>query len=724
MISCKLWLRRFQRISLTLVGSLLLCGSVAAADFRAGAAVVDVTPTQLPVLVNGGMLSNSADAVHSRLSARAIVLDDGKIKLAIVVVDSCMMPRELLDHAKLLAAEKTGIPPERMLISATHTHSAPSSLAALGTDADSAYVPFLRVKLAEAIEAAADNLEPARVGYTVANAAPYTALRRWIRRPDRMLADPFGNISVRANMHPGYLSLDATGPSGPEDPDLSLISFQSTTGRPIALLASFSMHYYSTAALSADYFGLFAERMQQQIAPGEGETQHPPFVAVMAHAPSGDIWRRDYSQPAPQQPQTMSSYTDGLVDIARKAYPEIQYSEDVTLAMAQAKLPLKYRIPDKQRLQWAEQIVAAMQGRLPKTTTEVYAREAIILNEKQDTELILQAVRIGEIGLTAIPNEVYALTGLKLKAQSPLPMTMNIELANGAEGYIPPPEQHLLGGYNTYPARSAGLEVQAEPKIVETVLQLLEQVASKPRRVYRPTNGPAAQAVIASQPIAYWRLDEFSGPHAVDSVGLFDAIYEPGVVFYLPGTRSAQFNRAGETNRAAHFAGGRLRARLPQLKSDYSVSLWFWNGMPNDARPVSGYLFSRGREHALGGPGDHLGIGGSAAHTGKLIFTTGDGTGNLLSGETVIDRWTWNHVVLVREGERVRVYLNGNPQPEIDASVKMTIPTSVAQLFLAGRNDNDSNFEGKLDEISVYDRALTVEEIERLFTSAAEPGDS
>lgn len=724
MISCKLWLRRFQRISLTLVGSLLLCGSVAAADFRAGAAVVDVTPTQLPVLVNGGMLSNSADAVHSRLSARAIVLDDGKIKLAIVVVDSCMMPRELLDHAKLLAAEKTGIPPERMLISATHTHSAPSSLAALGTDADSAYVPFLRVKLAEAIEAAADNLEPARVGYTVANAAPYTALRRWIRRPDRMLADPFGNISVRANMHPGYLSLDATGPSGPEDPDLSLISFQSTTGRPIALLASFSMHYYSTAALSADYFGLFAERMQQQIAPGEGETQHPPFVAVMAHAPSGDIWRRDYSQPAPQQPQTMSSYTDGLVDIARKAYPEIQYSEDVTLAMAQAKLPLKYRIPDKQRLQWAEQIVAAMQGRLPKTTTEVYAREAIILNEKQDTELILQAVRIGEIGLTAIPNEVYALTGLKLKAQSPLPMTMNIELANGAEGYIPPPEQHLLGGYNTYPARSAGLEVQAEPKIVETVLQLLEQVASKPRRVHRPTNGPAAQAVIASQPIAYWRLDEFSGPHGVDSVGSFDGVYEPGVVFYLPGTRSAQFNRSGETNRAAHFAGGRLRARLPQLETDYSVSLWFWNGMPNDARPVCGYLFSRGREHALGGPGDHLGIGGSAAHTGKLIFTTGDGTGNLLSGETVIDRWTWNHVVLVREGERVRVYLNGNPQPEIDASVKMTIPTSVAQLFLAGRNDNDSNFEGKLDEISVYDRALTVEEIDRLFTSAAEPGDS
>ena len=76
----------------------------------------------------------------------------------------------------------------------------------------------------------------------------------------------------------------------------------------------------------------------------------------------------------------------------------------------------------------------------------------------------------------------FAITGLTLKAYSPLQPTFNIELANGAEGYIPPPEQHKLGGYTTWPARTAGLEVQAEPRIVEALLQLLEKVAARPRR--------------------------------------------------------------------------------------------------------------------------------------------------------------------------------------------------------------------------------------------------
>ncbi|HUT90914.1 MAG TPA: LamG domain-containing protein [Thermoguttaceae bacterium] len=688
------------------------------AEFRAGAAVVDVTPLELPVLVNGGMLSRSADKVKAKVNARAIVLDDGRERLGIVVVDSCMMPRPLLDEAKSLAARQTKIRPDRMLISASHSHTAPASMGCLGTEADPNYVPFLREKLAEALVAAETNLEPARVGWAVANAEAFTALRRWIRRPDRIAEDPFGNPTVRANMHAGRNWDDVTGESGPEDPDLSLISFQAKDGRPIAVLANFSMHYFGDQALSADYYGLFSEGLKSRIA-ADRDDDHPPFVGIMSHGCSGDIWRRDYKNATPTEEEqyTIDRYAEGLLEIARGAYETITYNEDADLAMSEARLNLRYRVPDKQRLEWARRIVDAMGDRPPKNTTEVYAREQIILDERQSTEIVVQALRIGDIGIATTPNETYALTGLKLKLRSPLAKTMVIELANGGDGYVPPPEQLLLGGYNSWPARSAGLEVQAEPKITETALLLLEEAAGRPRRDFHESRGPASAALREAKPAAYWRLDELAGPVAVDATGQNrDAFYEPAVAYFLEGPRSDAFCTGGETNRAAHFAGGRVRSRIANLGDKYSVSLWLWNGMPVDARDVTGWIFSRGRDHGLGPHGDHLGIGGTAGHPGKLIFLHGNDTEGAkpLAGRTEIQRWSWNHVVFVRDGETVRIYLNGNSAPEIETKSPAGFPDAFNQLFFGGRCDNQSNWEGRLDEIAVFDRALSPEEIERL----------
>jgi hypothetical protein len=688
------------------------------AELKAGAAVVDVTPVKLPVLVNGGMTSRSADKVKAPVNARALVLDDGRQRLAIVLVDSCMMPRPLLDEAKQLAAKRTKIRPDHMLIAATHSHSAPSSMGCLGTDADAAYVPQLRDKLVEAMAAAEAKLEPARVGWASANAAEYTALRRWIRRPDRIVNDPFGNPTVRANMHAGANWDDVTGESGPEDPELSLISLQDKDGRPLAVLANFSMHYFGDQALSADYYGVFCETLKSRLAKDDG-TNRAPFVGIMSHGCSGDIWRRDYTKPAGSRGEdlTLESYTDRLLQIAVQALATIAYRGDVDLAMAETRLQLKYRVPDKQRLEWAQRIVATMGDRPPKDTTEVYAREQIILDERQSAEVVIQALRIGDIGVATTPTETYALTGLKLKLQSPLRNTMVFELANGGDGYIPPPEQHLLGGYNTWPARSAGLEVEAEPKMVEAALQALEKVAGRPRREFQQSRGTAAQALLAAKPVAYWRLDEFAGPRALDSSGQNrDAFYEPGVVFFLEGPRSDLFCTAGEMNRAAHFAGGRLETRMAGLKDRYSVSLWCWNGMPAEGRETAGWLFSRGHNHGLGSSGDHLGVGGKANSPGRLIFLHGDGSAGakMPASRTALKRWEWYHVVFVRDGEAVRVYLNGTSQPEIETRAAAGFPAAFDRWFFGGRCDNDSNWEGRLDEIAVFDRALSAEEIARL----------
>jgi neutral ceramidase len=90
-------------------------------------------------------------------------------------------------------------------------------------------------------------------------------------------------------------------------------------------------------------------------------------------------------------------------------------------------------------------------------------------------QLKLQAIRIGDLGIAAIPCEVYGSTGLAIKAASPFGTTMNISLANGAEGYLAPPEQHKLGGYTTWRARTSCLEELAEPKIKAAVVGLLSK---------------------------------------------------------------------------------------------------------------------------------------------------------------------------------------------------------------------------------------------------------
>ena len=101
----------------------VLTAADALAEFKAGAAVVDVTPQQLPVVVNGGLVSRTVDKVKTPLNSRAIVLDDGRVRLGIVVVDSCLMQRPFLDEVKQLAGRRTKIRADRMLISATHTHA-------------------------------------------------------------------------------------------------------------------------------------------------------------------------------------------------------------------------------------------------------------------------------------------------------------------------------------------------------------------------------------------------------------------------------------------------------------------------------------------------------------------------------------------------------------------------------------------------------------------------
>lgn len=452
--------------------------SARSAGLRAGAAARNITPP-LGISINGYFNDRRAAHVHDELNARCLVLDDGRTRLAIVVCDSCMMPRDVLDAAKRLAQERTGLAAEHILISATHTHTAPSCTGVFQSDPDAEYQQFVIRRIADAIQCAVNNLEPARVGWGVGRVPGEVFNRRWRMKPGTIPANPFGGTNDLVKMNPPAGSVDLIEPAGPTDPDVVVVSVQSRAGRPLALLANYSLHYVGTSRstdISADYFGAFCDRLQQLLG---ADRQDPPFVALLANGTSGDINNINFRQKAPPRGpyEQIQHVANAVAAEAHRVCLGIQHRDAVPLGLAQTELRLGVRRPDAAEVARAEAILAGAAGRGLRGMEEVYARETLLMKDyPAEMPLIFQAMRIGDLGVAAIPCEVFVEIGLELKAKSPFQPTFTIELANGCNGYLPTPEQHKLGGYETWRARSSYLETGASPKIVGSLLDLLTRL--------------------------------------------------------------------------------------------------------------------------------------------------------------------------------------------------------------------------------------------------------
>jgi hypothetical protein len=447
--------------------------------FRAGAFAMDITPTRLPISVNGGMQDRQATAVHDRLHARCLVLDDGTTRLAMVVCDSCAIPREVLDEAKRQAQAATGLPTDRILISATHTHTAPTVTGAFQSDPDRDYQKYLSERIAKGIQRAIADLAPARIGWAVGKDPRQVFNRRWKMKPGATPADPFGGKSDTVQMNPGYQNPGLDRPAGPIDPDVSILSLQALDGRPIALLANYSLHYVGgVEPLSADYFGAFAARIGLLLGADKAD---PPFVGIMSNGTSGDVNNINFAAPAPPAPPEfvkIRMVADSVARAAHDAYRQIKHCDWVSVAMVEKEITLGVRKPTEADIERAKKILAEAKKPVLQTLPEVYARETVLMAKyPSQVHVKLQAIRIGELGIVSSPCETFAETGLAIKKKSPLQPTFTIELANGYNGYLPTPEQHRLGGYETWRARSSYLEVDASTKITTTLLELLNEVS-------------------------------------------------------------------------------------------------------------------------------------------------------------------------------------------------------------------------------------------------------
>lgn len=453
--------------------------------FRAGAFAIDITPEKFPVSSSGSMTHRVAKQAHDPLHARCLVLDNGQTSIALVTCDSCMIPREIYDSAKQIASEATGIATDHILCSATHTHTAVSVGHTFQSLVEEDYIPFLVERIAEGIIQAHSQLEPARIGWAVGNNPNQVFNRRWFLRPGVEIDDPFDSGTDRVRMNPSANSRSLLQPAGPVDPEVPVVAVQALDGRPIAMWANYSLHYVGGVppeSLSADYFGEFARQFTKMILANQSK---PPFVAAMTNGTSGDINNINFFEGRTSQPpfEQIRLVANDVAASAAVAYQRVQFENWVPLEMRETEIELGVRRPDTEEVARAKQLLADA-GDGPRNDRRlIYAGETLDLAEYPPTVKVkLQAIRIGGLAIVSSPCETFVETGLAIKKSSPFKPTFTIELANGYNGYLPTPEQHALGGYETWRAKSSYLSVDAEPKIRETLLQLLDELnTSRPQ---------------------------------------------------------------------------------------------------------------------------------------------------------------------------------------------------------------------------------------------------
>ena len=285
-------------------------------------------------------------------------------------------------------------------------------------------------------------------------------------------------------MNPGYSADVLDRPAGPIDPNVMILSVMDERGRkPRALFANYALHYVGglpKGKVSADYYGEFWRIMPSRMRGGED------FVAIMSNGASGDInnlpflLRRPPREPG-EQVRIVASKT---ADAAWHAWKKIEtWQKEVPLEMMQRTITLKHRKPSEQQIERAKTILEitskSEKAKLP-VKAESYARATMrMLEEEKTITLPLQAIRIGDLAIVGIPFETLVEIGLEIKERSPFGTTMVVGLANGRYGYLPTPEQHQLGGYETW-LGTCKVQKDASVLIVTQLLDMLGELKVQP----------------------------------------------------------------------------------------------------------------------------------------------------------------------------------------------------------------------------------------------------
>lgn len=458
-------------------------------QFNAGAARVDITPP-LGTLINGDFISHYVHTIHDPLYSKALVMEDDSITIVLVVVDICVMGKELIDDVKATIQEQTGINPENILISSTHAHSTGSVESVLLCAADLPYRRRLSGLILQSVLQAKQNMKPAKIAFGSIDVPEHVVCRRYDMKPGYKAYNPVTNSVDKIKTNPMGDEDKIERRRGVPDPAVGYLAVQDLNSKWISVLANYSTHYvgdWENGTVTADYFGVFARQLKSMLQATDD------FVAMMSSGTSGDANIMDFIQPD-RYPKAHFEKSELIgSDIADKVFrsvSKLKWEENPSLGSACELLEIPVRKPSAKELREAEELVAGTryESLSLKESSEsgsshtgnednfrrIFAREQVLLNEYPDTIFFpVQALKIGSGVIGGLSAEIFSETGLWLKKNCQVKNYFTICLANGVFGYVPPEHEFEYGGYETWRCRTSFLNPKAEEIIRNKLLEII-----------------------------------------------------------------------------------------------------------------------------------------------------------------------------------------------------------------------------------------------------------
>ena len=459
-------MRRRQRFWIRIAGCLAGLGwgafsagpGQAAERLRVGSAAIEI-PADDTMDMAGGIHPWKAKGAEAPLRATAIVLALGEEKLAICSCDVLFVQKDFVDPALAKIEAATGIPPQRVLVHATHTHSAPSATRVHGYQRDPRFVEGLATSIADAVIAAHAALAAhpdCRLRYRLGEESS-------VGQNSRILLGD-GTIFWIGNRD------DAVRPTGPFDPELPVMAFETADGKPVATLFNHSTHCIGSregGKRSPAFYGLAAQELEAE------QGGHHVFL----QGASGST----HNLTVP--PAEMVIRIKEAVNRARiTATPRPVHRLDAI------KEPFEFRV----RVFDESAEEEAVKGYCSKRVGNEEAAEGIALvfrtqraeiapHQGETRTTSIQTLAIGDVAIVGVPAELFTVLGLEIKRHSPFRHTLIAELSNDWVGYVPDSRGHQLGGYQTWTGHHSYCEPGTGERMVATAVSQLERLREQLR---------------------------------------------------------------------------------------------------------------------------------------------------------------------------------------------------------------------------------------------------